>query len=130
MIAEVQEVPLESAGLENEVAPTELTADQQQQPIISTLPIIESLTIESRTFTQALGPVQVEPTQPPQQPQQPAIDQTMPSVEPIYYQPVPPQTAPVQQPPQQPPRPITEMLGTGSFFFLQVKIWYFIYLMY
>lgn len=55
---------------------------------------IESLTIE------AMPPVQMEP--PREQPLPP---------EQIYY----------QQQQQQPPRPITEMLGTGSFFFLQVS---------
>lgn len=83
------------------------------------------MTIESRTFTQQTGPEVVDPHQPqPQQPQLPPIvDQTMPSVEPLYFQ-VQPQTAPVQQQPLQPPRPLTEMLGTGSFFFLQVKYYY------
>lgn len=80
------------------------------------------MTIESRTFTQQIGPVVVDSHQPqPQQQQPPTVDQTMPSVEPLYYQQVAPQTTPVQQQPQQPPRPITEMLGTGSFFFLQVS---------
>lgn len=113
VITEVQDVSLEPAVIDNEVTQPEPTTDQQQ-PIIPTIPIIESLTIESRTFTQqTIGSVPVEPPQL----QQPAIDQTMPSMEPIYYQPVPPQTSQVQQP----PKPITEMLGTGSFFFLQVK---------
>lgn len=54
------------------------------------LPPLESLTIEARP------PMQMEP---------PLEQQTLPP-EQLYY--------------QQPPRPITEMLGTGSFYFLQV----------
>lgn len=119
-IAEVQEAPLESAGIDNDVASNDLPADQQQQLITSTLPVIESLTIESRTFAQQLGPVPVEPSQPQQQ-HIPPTDQTMPPVEPIFYQQVTSQPPQIQPQPQQPPRPITEMLGTGSFFFLQVK---------
>lgn len=56
------------------------------------MPPVESLTIEARP------PMQVEP---------PIEQQALPP-EQLYY--------------QQPPRPITEMLGTGSFYFLQVKI--------
>lgn len=116
---EVQETPLEGVNLDNEVVPLELPTDQQTV-ITSTIPIIESLTIESRTFTQQLGPIPVEPSQP--QPLQ--TDQAMAPVEQIFYQ-VPAQLSTVQPQPQQPPRPITEMLGTGSFFFLQVIISFF-----
>lgn len=108
-------MPLESAGLDNDVAPSDLPVGEQ--PVSSTLPIIESLTIESRTFTQQLGPIPVEQSQPQQQP---PPDQTIPPVEPIYYQQVPPQQPQVPTQPQQPPRPITEMLETGIFLFLQV----------
>lgn len=83
------------------------------------MPLIESLTIESRTFAQQLGPVPIDASAQPIQPQQP-LDPTMPPVETVFYPQIPPQVPPVQPQPQQPPRPITEMLGTGSFFFLQV----------
>lgn len=114
--SEIQEVPQETADAEIEViSSSDIPADQQQQLITPTIPMIESLTIESRTFTQQLGPIPVEPSL-PQQPH-PIADQTVPPVEPIYYQ----VSAQIQPQSQQPPRPITEMLGTGSFFFLQVN---------
>lgn len=57
---------------------------------------IESLTIEARA-----------PPVPVQVPVEPPMDQQTLPPEQLYY--------------QQPPRPITEMLGTGSFYFLQVR---------
>lgn len=95
----------------------ELPPSQDQQPP-HTVPIIESLTVEPR-------PPAVHPQQPPIDPQ-PPIEPTLPP-EQIYYPQVPPQPQPQAlpqsqpQPQPQPPRPITEMLGTGSFFFLQVR---------
>ncbi|KAJ8971430.1 hypothetical protein NQ314_000686 [Rhamnusium bicolor] len=95
IVVETEAVPIEPV-LNHEVVPP-----QEQQPTLS-MPIIESLTIETRPA--------VHPQQPPVEPQ-PPIEQALPP-EQIYFQPPP-------QP--QPPRPITEMLGTGSFFFLQVS---------
>lgn len=97
--------------VETEVVPVEPVLNHevilpQEQPPHS-LPIIESLTIESRPA--------VHPQQPPIEPQ-PPIEQALPP-EQMFFQPVPPPP----QPQPQPPRPITEMLGTGSFFFLQVS---------
>lgn len=67
---------------------------QQQQPLPeNVMPPIENLTIEAR---------------PPQLPVEPPMEQQTLPPEQLYY--------------QQPPRPITEMLGTGSFYFLQVSV--------
>lgn len=109
IVVETEVVPVDAA-INHELPPS-----QDQQPL-HTVPIIESLTIEPR-------PPAVHPQQPPIDPQ-PPIEPTLPP-EQIYYPQVPPQPQPQAlpqsqpQPQPQPPRPITEMLGTGSFFFLQ-----------
>ncbi|XP_028143558.2 caprin homolog [Diabrotica virgifera virgifera] len=72
------------------------------------MPLIESLTIENRATLHQAPPTPVE--QPPLEPP------TLTNEPPMFYQQLPQQPPPPQP---QPPRPITEMLGTGSFFFLQ-----------
>lgn len=89
--------------VENEMAPLPdvlnhepiLLQQQQQQQENVLPPPIDSLTIEAR------GPVPVEA---------PMEQQALPP-EQLYY--------------QQPPRPISEMLGGGSFYFLQVRDLFF-----
>jgi caprin-1 len=112
LVAEPESLPTE-ALINNEivevVAPPPL--QPQELPIANvplTAPVIESLTIENRA-TQPPPPVLVD--QPPQ------LEQGLTAEPTMYYQQLPQQPSPPQL--QQPPRPITEMLGTGSFFFLQ-----------
>lgn len=62
------------------------------------LPQMEMLSIES------IPPQMIQPPS-----EQPPMEQPLTQEQQIYF----------QQQQQQPPRPITEMLGTGSFFFLQ-----------
>ncbi|KAJ8922765.1 hypothetical protein NQ315_007800 [Exocentrus adspersus] len=107
--------------VETEVVPVEVAVNhelpppQDQQPSYSA-PVIETIAIEPRP--PAILPQPALETQPP------IVDPTLPA-EQIYYPQVPPQVQPQPQPvpaglaQAQPPRPITEMLGTGSFFFLQ-----------
>lgn len=120
-------VPEEPLNNSNEVV--ELSPSPTQQPPLEAppaaipthaLPLIETLTIESRnTIHQQPPPTVVEQQPPPP----PALEQGMNPESNIFYQQLPQQHPPPPQPPvqPQPPRPITEMLGTGSFFFLQVR---------
>nr|CAI5845336.1 unnamed protein product [Callosobruchus analis] len=109
-------------------------SNHQQPPPVGDMPVIESLTIEARAavqppptqvpleVVQASTPAAPLPPQqqvmPPQAPVAAAATVVPPPEQQIYYQPTAPSAVPPPQP-QQTPRPITEMLGTGSFFFLQ-----------
>lgn len=80
------------------------------------LPVIEMISVEP--IPQPLLQPSIEEQQPPVMEPAPVAEQH------IFYQaqplpPPPPQQQEQPQQQQQPPRPITEMLGTGSFFFLQ-----------
>ncbi|VEN37834.1 unnamed protein product [Callosobruchus maculatus] len=108
-------------------------SNHQQPPQVGDIPVIESLTIEARAavqppptqvpleVVQASTPAAALPPQqqavPPQAPVAAAATVVPPPEQQIYYQPTAPSAVPPPQ--QQTPRPITEMLGTGSFFFLQ-----------
>ncbi|KAG5882110.1 hypothetical protein JTB14_016873 [Gonioctena quinquepunctata] len=110
-IVEPETAPAEPLVPDEEPMPPAAPIQEELQiaPQPHSLPLIENLTIEPRSVM-----LEQPPMEPPQL-QQPPIEASLPP-EPIYYQPIP------QQPPQpqvQPPRPITEMLGTGNFFFLQ-----------
>nr|CAH7738589.1 unnamed protein product [Callosobruchus chinensis] len=107
-------------------------SNHQNPPPVGDMPVIESLTIEARAAAQpppTQVPLEVEqapaaalpPQQqvmPPQAPVAAAAPVVPPPEQQIYYQPTAPSAVPPPQQ-QQTPRPITEMLGTGSFFFLQ-----------
>lgn len=88
-------------------------------------------TVEVAAEAEVVAPVPEMLDHEPLPPQEPLVGQietltieAMPPVqmEPPREQPLPPETIYYQQP----PRPITEMLGTGSFFFLQVSYHYHI----
>lgn len=90
---------------------------------IALAPPIESLTIEAAGLPNPVIPTAANNRPPPSvvQPPQPlVIDpssaplQLAPSTQDMFY---PPSQS------QQPPKPITEMLGAGSFFFLQVNLY-------
>nr|XP_023011951.1 caprin homolog [Leptinotarsa decemlineata] len=113
---EPEPVPAEPLLNNHEALPPPPPVPEELQlassPPTHVLPLVETLTIEPQR------PTMLE--QPPIEPQQqtPMEASLPPPPDPIYYQPMP------QQPPQpqvQPPRPITEMLGAGNFFFLQVR---------
>lgn len=82
---------------------------QAQAPLSTPMPPIENLTIESRLPTGVVPPEMNMTTQ---------VEHPIMPPEHVYYQ---QQMAPPPPQVQQPPRPITEMLSTGSFFFLQVS---------
>lgn len=69
-----------------------------QEPMLQVIPPMENLTIEPKINPMPVPLSQVEST----------LEQQMPPPD-LFYQ-------------QQPPRPISEVLGPGSFFFLQVSL--------
>ncbi|CAG9861727.1 unnamed protein product [Phyllotreta striolata] len=100
--------PMNSAEV---MAPSPAQPAPQEALATMHVPLVESLTIENRGNPALQSAPVPEPA--PLEPPGVVPDST------VYYQPLPqPHPAmPPQQPP--PPRPITEVLGAGSFFFLQ-----------
>ncbi|XP_066145779.1 caprin homolog [Euwallacea fornicatus] len=112
------EVAIESEVLIDQPDPAIIEVANEVAVVAS----VEALTIEASHLppvhaTPSIPPPVVQPVPPPvvapvQAPL--VLDATVPHQLPLqemFYQPPPPQ--------QQPPKPITEMLGSGSFFFLQ-----------
>lgn len=101
---------------ETEATPAQPTLAPPQEPLMNLevlpaqaqkpMPALETLTIEPMAPMAPI--VDVPPTIKPQLPP-----------ETIYFQQPLPQPQPLQPPQVQPPRPISEVIGGGSFFFLQ-----------
>ncbi|CAH0560846.1 unnamed protein product [Brassicogethes aeneus] len=133
-VYECYEEPAAEMEQQPEGQPLDSVAAEQPMPphadLAHQIPI-ESLSIEQQVPVQQQMPPQAVHAAPPHQPQHQVMEQQPPPSAPpqvqmeqlaqhpqqeMYHQ---QQVPPLQVVQQQPPRPITEMLGTGSFFFLQ-----------
>lgn len=114
---QAQETIIYEETVESELPPQEPIQNEQ-------IMNLEVLPPQTQDIMPPIDTLTIEPVRPPLPPvvEPPTIEQQAPPQLPpeqmYFQQPPPPQP---QMPQPQPPRPISEVLGAGKFFFLQVR---------